>query len=152
MASYQLTCVDCGDSSHTVTRSDAKYCPSCKLRRALEYVESGRHRMRSTRKCRVCGVPYRMTHGKDLKTCGHCDTAALDTTTKAGLPACSWCSGKVHPRSALPSVCLECQSDPASRKKLVRGLRKGFSDRKLANRTGLAALAAGTSHLRRIDS
>lgn len=145
-----LTCLDCGDRV-PVSRRDAKYCPKCRLRRGLQYVEEGQTKMRVERKCQSCTQPYRMVHARDWKVCGACKTSHSSTVELLTLLECIWCGERVATTSPLANICLGCQSSPSKRDKLLLNLVVGKAKRVKENMPLLEAIAAGGPHIDNLE-
>lgn len=127
MTRYRLTCADCGSSEHEVSRSDAKYCPSCKLLRALLHASK---KYRWPRKCRACDTPFLPLNPRDQSHCGTCSSTYA--TTPAG--HCLLCRDRSAPlHHASVAVCVRCVKDPEQRSSIVRALREGKRVRRKTN-------------------
>lgn len=142
MARYELTCADCG-GPHEVSRSDAKYCPACRLLRRLEHATSSRRR--STR-CRACNRLFRRYHARDTANCGHCQER---TMAKPRTKSCALCSRATAGVEGVP-VCLACIKDPDGQPKVIRALRKGQAARREKYADRIAAAEASGRRLRRL--
>jgi hypothetical protein len=127
VARYQLTCADCGDTNHEVSRKDARYCPSCKLLRTLVYVTG---RWKRPRKCRTCDTAFKPVGPRDLRHCGTCSAGYQSTSSGS----CSFChtgdAALLHPSIA---VCLGCLKDPEVQPRVVAALQRGQLERRAAH-------------------
>jgi hypothetical protein len=161
--------MECG-TKHRVTRSDARYCPSCRLTRQLA---ASIARVKRSIKCRGCQALFRPAFIRDKAFCGACEDARNST----GVDRLTWtrecflCAGPVHPD--IPErVCRKCLKDPERygkdkptkdpwteewstagprrQERVLAALRKAQTKRAAANRATLTAIAAGQPHIHRI--
>lgn len=128
MARYRLTCADCGSREHEVARSDAKYCPSCKLLRAILHASK---KYRWPRKCRACDTPFLPLSPRDQSHCGTCASHYAKAPPRG---TCGFCHiPKAQLYHASMAVCTTCIKDPVHRPAIVKALRNGKRTRRAEN-------------------
>jgi ribosomal protein S27AE len=148
MATYNLTCADCG-AGVQVHRRDAKVCGRCRLLRNLRFCIS---RFKRARKCRTPGClnRYRPMHVRDLSYCGPCTAETLGHKHPKG--TCLVCRNEDVPvYDDLVSVCLSCLKDPEDQGTVFEALQRGQAKRKKANVAALNRLKMGEPSLTRVD-
>ncbi len=113
-----ITCQDCGAARQDVAYKNTRYCESCRLLRNLLFIGE------RTYQCAECTNDFAPIARGD-RWCGHC---ALGSNRKGECVLCSSASSE-RLRPSI-SVCKACARDPKQRVRLVKGLRKGQTDRK----------------------
>jgi hypothetical protein len=123
VALYELTCQECG-VPHEVIRKDAKWCPSCRLLRNLEWAVA---KFKRARRCRSCGELYRPFRplNRDAATCGACIERA---DRRDPVHTCPLCRRGTAGVDGVP-VCWHCVKSPDFQPKLLKALRKGRRER-----------------------
>lgn len=145
MARYELTCTDCG-APHEVGRKDARYCPSCRLLKNLEWAAA---KYKRSRRCRACGQPFRPFRplNRDTNTCGACMERA---DRRDPMLDCALC-GRATAGTDDVGVCLACTKSPDAQPRLIKALRKGQRERRERFADRLQGVEAGGPLLRRLD-
>jgi hypothetical protein len=117
-----IHCADCGQS-HEVRRSNAKYCPTCRLFRNLVYLK-GR-----TTKCVSCEDRFAVMHAND-NLCSKCDF--LSENNPRG--HCAICkAADVRLVKGALAVCLACAKSEEHRDTVLRSLAQRRRKQMAAN-------------------
>lgn len=117
-------------AEHVATRSDAKFCPSCRLLRVLLFASA---KLPWIKKCSACKARFMLLHVREIPLCGACEAE----TRHADDPVvdCLFCEKGRHPalrKSPVP-VCVGCAKNPDTRPAIIKALRKGKRQRSAAN-------------------
>lgn len=124
-----LKCRDCL-ATHVAQRSDAKFCPSCRLLRVLLFAST---KLGWIKKCVGCKSRFMLLHAREPSLCGACEAE----TRPADDPQvdCVFCKERGHPalrKSPVPA-CVSCAKNPVQRPQVIKALRKGKRTRSAAN-------------------
>lgn len=115
-----ITCADCRTKRSNPRFRNTRYCRACRLLRDLIYVAA------EQRPCADCARPFAPTDRKDT-LCGACHYGSVYEGH------CAICLTDAELHRPDIAVCIRCVRDPAKRKTIIAGLRRGQAERKEAH-------------------
>lgn len=114
-----ITCAECGDT-RTAAFKNTKYCVKCALLRDLTFVGD------RTYKCDDCKAEFAPLARRD-PYCGNCAFGC------GKFEDCVGCAGTAELHRPGVPLCTRCLRDPKQRRKIIRALRGGQQERRIAN-------------------
>lgn len=112
-----ITCHDCGTRRLNPRFKNTRYCRSCRLLRDLLYVSD------EQRPCADCRRPFAPVDRKDT-LCGTCNYGSI---YEGHCALCRRSDVELHRPDI--AACVKCVRDPAKRKTIIAGLRRGQRER-----------------------